>query len=213
MHEQNGKWAVAVLDDYQGVALELADWSPVLARASVDVFSDHLDDPDAVVERLTPYEVVCVMRERTPLPRDMIERLPRLNFIASTGPRNASIDIAAAKERGIAVVHTSYTSSPTIELTWALILGGARHLLTEAASLRAGGWQRCVGDDMAGKTLGIIGLGNVGAQVARSAWRSACRSLRGVKTSPRRPQPRPARGGFERGTAAAVRCDFHSLGA
>ena len=161
------KPAVAVLDDYQGVALELADWSAVLARASVDVFRDHLEDADAVIERLRPYEVVCVMRERTPLPRAVIERLPRLKLIASTGPRNASIDVAAARERGIAVVHTSYTSSPTIELTWALILGGARHLLTEAASLRAGGWQRCVGDDMAGRTLGIIGLGNVGAQVAR----------------------------------------------
>ncbi len=161
------KPAVAVLDDYQGVALELADWSPVLARASVDVYRDHLDDAAAVVERLRPYEVVCVMRERTPLPRAVIERLPRLKLIASTGPRNASIDIAAAKERGIAVVHTSYTSDPTVELTWALILGGGRHLLTEAASLRAGGWQRSVGDDMAGKTLGIIGLGNVGAHVAR----------------------------------------------
>jgi phosphoglycerate dehydrogenase-like enzyme len=163
----SSKPAVAVLDDYQGVALELADWSPVLARASVDVFRDHLADADAVVERLTPYEVVCVMRERTPVPRGVIERLPRLKLIASTGPRNASIDSAAAKERGIAVVHTSYTSSPTIELTWALILGGARHLLTEGTSLRAGGWQRCVGDDMAGNTLGIIGLGNVGVQVAR----------------------------------------------
>jgi phosphoglycerate dehydrogenase-like enzyme len=161
------KPAVAVLDDYQGVALELADWSPVLARANVDVFRDHLDGADAVVQRLTPYQVVCVMRERTPLPRAVIERLPRLRLIASTAPRNASIDVAAAQEREVAVAHTSYSSSPTIELTWALILGGARHLTAEAASLRAGGWQCCVGDDMAGKTLGIIGLGNVGSQVAR----------------------------------------------
>ncbi len=167
MHEQNGKWAVAVLDDYQGVALELADWSPVLARASVDVFNDHLADHDAVVERLAPYDVLCVMRERTPLRRDIIERLPRLKLIASTGPRNASIDSAAAKERGITVLHTSYTSSPTIELTWALILAGARHVISENASLRAGGWQRSVGEDMANKTLGIIGLGNIGSQVAK----------------------------------------------
>lgn len=167
MHEQNVKWSVAVLDDYQGVALELADWSPVLSRARVDVYNDHLADPDAVVERLAPYDVLCVMRERTPLRRDIIERLPRLKLIASTGPRNASIDNAAAKERGISVLHTSYTSTPTIELTWALILAGARHVISENASLRAGGWQRSVGEDMANKTLGIIGLGNIGSQVAK----------------------------------------------
>jgi phosphoglycerate dehydrogenase-like enzyme len=167
MHEQNKKWAVAVLDDYQGVALELADWSAVRSRASVDVFNDHLADADAVVERLAPYDVLCVMRERTPLRRDIIERLPRLKLIASTGPRNASIDNAAAKERGITVLHTSYTSSPTIELTWALILAGARHVISESASLRAGGWQRSVGEDMSNKTLGIIGLGNIGSQVAK----------------------------------------------
>jgi phosphoglycerate dehydrogenase-like enzyme len=158
---------IAVLDDYQGVALELADWSAVTARASVDVFKDHLADVDAVVERLTPYDVVCVMRERTPLRRDVIERLPRLKLIVSTGPRNASIDSAAAKERGIPVLHTGYVSSPTIELTWALILGSARHLVSESASLRVGGWQRSVGDDLAEKTLGVIGLGHIGSQVAK----------------------------------------------
>jgi phosphoglycerate dehydrogenase-like enzyme len=167
MHGQNRKWAVAVLDDYQDVALKLADWSPVLSRASVDVFNDHFADADAVVKRLAPYDVLCVMRERTPLRRDIIERLPRLKLVASTGPRNASIDSAAAKERGITVLHTSYTSSPTIELTWALILACARHVISENASLRAGGWQRGVGEDMANKTLGIIGLGNIGSQVAK----------------------------------------------
>jgi phosphoglycerate dehydrogenase-like enzyme len=159
--------AVAVLDDYQGVALELADWSPVLARASVDVFRDHISGADAIVERLLPYDVVCVMRERTPLTRAILERLPKLKMIASTAPRNASIDAAAAKERGIAVMHTGYTSSPTVELTWALILAGARHITSENASLRAGGWQRCIGGDMAGQTLGILGLGSIGSQVAK----------------------------------------------
>jgi len=158
---------IAVLDDYQGVALTLADWSKVWARARVTVFNDHLDDPDAVVERLLPFDVVCVMRERTPLRRDVIERLPKLKLIASTAMRNASIDADAAAERGIAIVHTSYSSSPTVELTWALILAGARHIVSENASLRAGGWQRSVGDDLAGKTLGIVGLGNIGAQVAK----------------------------------------------
>ncbi len=158
---------IAVLDDYQGVALTLADWSKVTARARVTVFNDHLDDPDAVVERLLPFDVVCVMRERTPLRRKVIDRLPKLKLIASTAMRNASIDADAAAERGIAVVHTSYSSSPTVELTWALILAGARHIVSENASLRAGGWQRSVGDDLAGKTLGIVGLGNIGAQVAK----------------------------------------------
>jgi phosphoglycerate dehydrogenase-like enzyme len=158
---------IAVLDDYQGVALTLADWSAVAARADVTVFNDHLAETDAVVERLLPFDVVCVMRERTPLRRNVIERLPKLKLIASTGKRNASIDADAAAERGISIVHTSYTSTPTIELTWALILADARHLIAENASLRAGGWQRSVGEDLAEKTLGIIGLGSIGSQVAK----------------------------------------------
>ena len=158
---------IAVLDDYQGVALKMADWSAVLARADVDVFSDHLQDADAVAERLLPYDVVCVMRERTPLRAETIERLPNLKLIASTGPRNASIDLKAAAARGIAVVHTGYFGSPTLELTWALILASARHLIAEAAAVRGGGWQHSIGDDLAGKTLGVIGLGNLGSQVAK----------------------------------------------
>jgi phosphoglycerate dehydrogenase-like enzyme len=158
---------VAVLDDYQGVALTLADWSAVAARAHIVVFNDHLANPDDVVARLLPFDVVCVMRERTPLRRGVIERLPNLKLIASTAKRNASIDTDAAAERGIAVVHTSYTSTPTVELTWALILASARHLVSEHSSLRSGGWQRCLGDDIAGTTLGIIGLGNIGSQVAK----------------------------------------------
>jgi phosphoglycerate dehydrogenase-like enzyme len=158
---------IAILDDYQNVARSLADWSRFDGRASVTVFSDHLADADAVVERLQPFDVVCIMRERTPLTRVIIERLPRLRLIASTGPRNASIDMKAAEERGILIVHTGYTSAPTIELTWALILAGARNLVTENASLRSGGWQRFVGDDMAGRTLGVLGVGNIGGAVAQ----------------------------------------------
>jgi len=158
---------IAVLDDYQGVALKMADWSAVLARADVDVFSDHLDAADAVAQRLLPYDIVCVMRERTPLRAAMLERLPNLKLIASTGPRNASIDLKAAAECDIAVVHTGYFGSPTLELTWALILGSARHIVAEAAAVRGGGWQHTIGDDLSGKTLGIIGLGNLGSQVAK----------------------------------------------
>jgi phosphoglycerate dehydrogenase-like enzyme len=107
------------------------------------------------------------MRERTPLPRDIIGHLPRLRLIASTGPRNISIDVAAAKERGISVANTGYRSTPTIELTWALILASARHLVRESNSIRAGGWQTSIGHELHGRVLGVLGLGNVGGQVAR----------------------------------------------
>ena len=105
--------------------------------------------------------------------RAIIERLPKLRLIASTGSRNASIDLKAAEERGVKVVHTGYTSTPTIELTWALILASARNLVAENTSLRSGGWQQSVGDDMAGRTLGLVGLGNVGGAVAKSVSPSA----------------------------------------
>src|SRR5258706_10190746 len=167
MSSKQERARVAVLDDYQHVALSLADWSVLDARATVTVFDDHLADPHALIERVQPFEVVCVMRERTPMTRAIIERLPKLRLIASTAPRNASIDIQAAEERGVEVVHTGYTSAPTIELTWALILGSARNLIAENASLRGGGWQQSVGDDMAGRTLGVLGLGNVGGAVAK----------------------------------------------
>src|SRR6202040_3207962 len=122
---------------------------------------------DAVVERLQPFDIVCVMRERTPMTRSIIERLPRLRLIASTAIRNASIDLKAAEERGVQIAHTGYTSAPTIELTWALILGSARNLVAENTSLRGGGWQQSVGDDMAGGTVGVLGLGNIGGAVAK----------------------------------------------
>jgi phosphoglycerate dehydrogenase-like enzyme len=160
---------IAILDDYQNVALKCADWSGVSSRARIDVFNDHVADPELLVERLKPYDVLAVMRERTPLPRSIIERLPVLKMIASNAPRNASIDMTAAAERGITVTHSSYTSAPTVELTWALILAGARHLISEAAAVRRGEWQHSVGDDMAGKTLGILGLGSIGTRVARVA--------------------------------------------
>jgi phosphoglycerate dehydrogenase-like enzyme len=158
---------VAVLDDYQGVALSIVDWSKITDRADITVFQDHVTDLDALAERLAPFDVICVMRERTPMSASLLERLPRLKLIASTGFGNASIDLAAAAERGITVAHTGYTPTPTIELTWALILASARHIVSEAASVRNGGWQRSLGDDLAEKTLGIIGLGNIGSRVAK----------------------------------------------
>src|SRR5271163_4605548 len=167
MSSKQERFRIAILDDYQRVALSLADWSVLDARATVTVFSDHLADSDAVVERLQPFDIVCVMRERTPMTGAIIERLPKLRLIASTGSRNASIDLKAAEERGVQVVHTGYTSAPTIELTWALILTSARNLIAENTSLRGGGWQQSVGDDMTGRILGLLGLGNVGGAVAK----------------------------------------------
>jgi phosphoglycerate dehydrogenase-like enzyme len=158
---------IAVLDDYQNVALSMADWSVLDGQAAITVFNDHLPNADAVVARLQPFDVVCVMRERTPMTRPVISGLPKLRLIASTATQNASIDLEAAAERGIEVVNTTYSSSPTIELTWALILASARNLVAENASLRAGGWQRFIGDDLAGRTLGVLGLGNIGGVVAR----------------------------------------------
>jgi phosphoglycerate dehydrogenase-like enzyme len=161
------KYQIAVLDDYQNVALESADWSVLRDRAGMSVFRNHLVEPEALIERLLPFDVVCVMRERTPLLRNVIERLPNLKLIASTGPVNASIDVVAAGDHGIAVVYTEYTSDPTIELTWALILTSARNIVTESNSVRSGGWQQTVGIDLRGKTLGVLGLGRIGSQVAR----------------------------------------------
>jgi phosphoglycerate dehydrogenase-like enzyme len=158
---------IAVLDDYQNIALELADWSTLAGRAEITVFNDHIADPAAIIDRLLPFDVVSVMRERTPLPRDIIERLPRLKLIASTGPGNASIDMAAAAEHGVSVTAPGYSSTPTIELTWALILAGARHVVPESNAVRAGGWQTTVGQELEGKVLGVVGLGRIGAQVAR----------------------------------------------
>jgi phosphoglycerate dehydrogenase-like enzyme len=158
---------VAILDDYQNVALQLADWSAVARRAQITVFNDYIADPAAVVERLRPFDVVCVMRERTPLPRETLQHLPQLKLIASTGPRNVSIDMRAAAERGILVTSTAYESTPTIELTWTLILASARHLVREASSVRDGGWQTSLGSNLRGKRLGVLGLGNIGKEVAR----------------------------------------------
>ncbi len=157
---------VAILDDYQGVALQSADWAVLHGKADLTVFRDHLTDPIALVERLKPFDVVCVMRERTPFTRSIIEQLPNLKLLASTGARNASIDLEAAHERGITVCGTGYSSNGAIELTWALILAIARNLPGELGSLRSGQWQISVGTDLEGRTIGVLGLGNIGAKIA-----------------------------------------------
>ena len=158
---------IAVLDDYQDVALSMADWSPVLARAEVDTFQDHVVDPEALVERLEPYDVVVLMRERTPLRAEVVARLPSLRLVVSTGRRNPSIDLEALRDRGVPVCATDSPISAPGELTWALILGLSRHLVGEHQSIRSGGWQTAVGSDLAGRTLGLVGLGRIGSHVAR----------------------------------------------
>jgi phosphoglycerate dehydrogenase-like enzyme len=168
-HTSRRRFKIAILDDYQNVAFGMADWSAVTRRAEITVFSDHVKEQEAVVKRLEPFDVVCVMRERTPLPREIIERLPQLKLIASNGPFNFSIDMAAAEQHGIRVTHTGYRATPTIEMTWALILASSRHLIRESQSIRAGGWQTSVGRELAGRVLGVLGLGNIGSQVARIA--------------------------------------------
>jgi phosphoglycerate dehydrogenase-like enzyme len=158
---------VAILDDYQNVALRLADWSAVRRHAEITVFNDHIADPSGVVERLRPFDAICVMRERTPLTREILQQLPNLKLIASTGPRNVSINSQTATDLGIAITATGYDSTPTIEFTWSLILAGMPGIDREAASLKAGGWQTSLGSNLRGRSLGVVGLGNIGREVAR----------------------------------------------
>lgn len=156
---------IAVLDDYQNVALDRADWSGL--NAEVTVFTDHIPDVDELARALAGFEVVVAMRERTRFGADVLARLPDLRLLVTTGPRNAAIDVAAAARQGVVVCGTGYYPEPTVELTWALILAAARNLPTEERAVRDGGWQRTVGTELRGKTLGLLGLGNLGSRVAR----------------------------------------------
>jgi len=162
---------VAVLNDYQQACLASADWSPVLKRAQVDVFTEPFADEGAVVAALAVSEVLCVMRERTPLPRALLERLTNLRCVITTGAANRSIDLAAAADLGIVVSGTTNGLGriATAELTWGLILAVARSIPQEDRAVREGRWQVSVGTSLRGLTLGIIGLGGVGRYVARYA--------------------------------------------
>ena len=194
--------------------LRVLDWSVLRARADIAVFRKQLADPEAVIERLLPFDVVCVMRERTPLRRNVIERLPNLKLIASTGPINASVDVVAAGDHGIAVVHTGYRSDPTIEFTWALILASARHIVRESNSVRSGGWQQTVGTDLRGKALGVLGLGRIeNSQVARvgSALWNRSRTLRLPGARTLTPEAAKAAGAIPGFQGAAVRAGRTSL--
>src|SRR3954447_26330039 len=158
---------IAVLDDYQSVAADFCDWSTVAEPVDVTTFSDTLTDDDALVERLQPFDVVVAMRERTAFPRSVLERLPNLKLLVTTGMRNKSIDTQAANDSSVTVCGTGSQPTATAELTWALILASVRHIPREDASVRAGGWQQTIGGDLAGSRLGVVGLGRLGTQVAR----------------------------------------------
>ncbi len=156
-----------VLDDYQGVALASADWSPLTEAMDVTVVREHVADPAQLVDRLRGHQIVVAMRERTPLTGEILAQLPDLRLIVTTGMRNAAIDVAAAAEHDVLVCGTPGASAPTVELTWALVLAVARHVVEEATSLRRGGpWQSTVGMDLAGRRLGVVGLGRIGSAVA-----------------------------------------------
>ena len=155
---------IGILDDYQGVALSLADWSSL--DATIEVFTAPFADADEVVKRLADFDVLVAMRERTRFPADVLSRLRSLKLLVSTGPINAAIDVKAARELGIVVCGTGYFSYPAAELTWALVLAASRNLPSQVQSMRTGGWQLGLGTSVRGQTLGLMGLGNIGQQVA-----------------------------------------------
>jgi len=163
------KYKIAILDDYQDVAKSFADWTEVAKQADIALFNNHLYEEDELVERLKPFDIICVMRERTPLTSSLLMQLPKLKLIVSTGARNRSIDVIAAEKLGIEVQNTGYLGHGALELTWALLMAIAKHIPQVNANLRSGGWQHLVGNDLKGKTLGILGLGNLGSKVAAVA--------------------------------------------
>ncbi|HEY8519456.1 MAG TPA: D-2-hydroxyacid dehydrogenase family protein [Gammaproteobacteria bacterium] len=158
---------LAILDDYEHAALGMADWASLAPAVETTVFHDHLADEAAVAERLRPFHIVCAMRERTPFPRSLLERLPNLEHLVTSGMRNAAIDLAAAAERGIVVTGTPILPYPAAEHTWALILALAKRVPADDRAMRTGGWGSAVNVGLRGKTLGVVGLGKLGAQVAR----------------------------------------------
>jgi phosphoglycerate dehydrogenase-like enzyme len=160
--------AIAILDDYQNVALRMADWSRLQKDNRVVVFTERLPDVDAAARALAEFDVIGIMRERTPFSRALFEKLPKLRLLVTTGKRNASIDLEAAQAHNVTVCSTGGAGRATAELAFALMLGLARHLREEFNAMRpGGGWQTTLGFDLEGKTLGILGLGNLGAKVGK----------------------------------------------
>jgi D-3-phosphoglycerate dehydrogenase len=158
---------LAITDDYHGLAMRLANWSVLRDRCAITVFDRPLAVPDEAAEVLEGFDILCTMRERMALPRALLERLPRLRLVAITGNVHRSLDLAAAAERGITVCHTDTVTGGTPELAWGLIIALARHIPSETQSMRNGGWQNTIGRMLAGRTLGLLGLGRQGSAMAR----------------------------------------------
>ncbi|MCJ2018154.1 D-2-hydroxyacid dehydrogenase family protein [Methylobacterium sp. E-065] len=185
-----------ILDDYQQVTLALADWTRLSDRVAVSAIAEPIPDREALVARIDQAEILVIMRERTPFPAALLERLPRLELLVTSGLRNLAIDVAAAKARGITVCGTDSSPTPPTELTWALILGLARHIPQENQALRTGGpWQSTLGTDLAGATLGLLGLGKIGTRVAAIG---RAFGMRVIAWSPNLDEGRAAAAGVER---------------
>jgi phosphoglycerate dehydrogenase-like enzyme len=159
---------VAILDDYQRVALRMANWQPIESACSIQVFEHPIGTVEQAVAALSEFQIICLMRERMPFPRALLERLPQLKLVVVTGTHNRTLDLSAVNDHGITVCHTrgGGTEHCTSELTWALILASARHLTYEDRAMRDGKWQSTVGMTLHGKTLGVLGLGRIGSIVA-----------------------------------------------
>ena len=160
---------VAILDDYQNIALELADWAPLAGRVELESFTRPFYSPEAAAKVLEGYQVIVAMRERTPFPAAVFDSLPNLKLLVTTGMRNAAIDMAAAAERGVLVCGTQLLSHPAAEQTWAMIMAHSLNIPRDVQSMASGGWQTGIGRGLKGRTIGIIGLGKQGRQVARFA--------------------------------------------
>ncbi|MBE9605177.1 D-2-hydroxyacid dehydrogenase family protein [Acetobacteraceae bacterium H6797] len=158
---------LAILDDFQGASLAAGPWERLTGKVEITVFRDHLADPDALAERLQAFDMVFAIRERSPMPRSLLEKLPNLKLLITAGGRNRAIDAAYCAEKGIVFSGTPSFGAPTVDLTWGLIIGLMRDIPAQQDSLRARGWQTVIGRGLEGRRLGVIGLGNLGGKVAK----------------------------------------------
>lgn len=164
------KLQCAILDDYQQVALKMADWTTIEEQVEVHSFSQHFENEEDLIEEIKEYKIIVIMRERTAFTASLFEKLPKLKLLITSGMRNASIDLAAASTYGVTVCGTASSSEPPTELTWALLLNLARNITLENRALRENGpWQSTVGADLHGRTLGLLGLGKIGGRMATIA--------------------------------------------
>ena len=160
---------VAILDDYQNVSQEFIDLKKLDSKYEIKIFSEPFKNEEEAIENLKEFEALLIMRERTPITKNLIQNLKKLKYIITSGMRNKAIDLEAAKEKKILVTGTEINSNPTAELTWALILGLARNIKPEIDNMFQGYWQTTIGVELKGKIIGLIGLGKVGSQVAKIA--------------------------------------------